>query len=306
MVDVTGLERFVKGEILPMREGGAKRALKYEDLLFLKEGKLERQNWTLAANAAAKANKVAAPSRWMEKDVFESAVCSGTWSDYRDANKEITEGLKNYGPIEDIVGDVVALGNYEAGRTPKLERLEKAYENIGKLKRTLGTFHLNGWEERVIWKEFDWRTGTVIEEGTSDWWARDIYIYEHIVFPFAANRAEAQLHEFRLTGDVISEVQYPYAKRAWAIFYVLTDVNGGGGEDYLVKECSVTPAANGQPARVRLASVDFVAIAQEALGRHGGTYKTEPALDGGNQSVMLHERRLLVEHGFPASEPEVG
>ena len=46
ILDVTGLESFITGQIMPVRNGGEKRILKYEDLLFLEEGNLERNRWT--------------------------------------------------------------------------------------------------------------------------------------------------------------------------------------------------------------------------------------------------------------------
>lgn len=47
-LDLTGVEGFIKGDIYPVRKArgdGSHRALKYEDLLYLHEAKLKRENY---------------------------------------------------------------------------------------------------------------------------------------------------------------------------------------------------------------------------------------------------------------------
>jgi len=324
MVDVTGLERFVKGEILPVREGGAKRALKYEDLLFLKEGKLERQNWTQAANAAAKANKAAAPSRWLRKATFESAVCSGTWRDYRDADKEITEGIVPVadraaligdnpptveGAIAELVGDEVALGNFDAGRTLKLERLEMAYENMGKLKRTLeGVFANVLWTRRGRWHDKNWPDGEDPYERYGTW-----NMNYNLLYWFRGTDNSSSVMEFE---EGLKTRAYPYAVKAWLILPIRTDVDGGISTergkawiDLKVIECGVTQReAESGLAKVSWQDLAGATIAQEILGSHGETYYGEPTRVEGtkDQSLMLGEAYILIEHDFPASEPEEG
>lgn len=307
MVDVSGLGRFVKGQILPVREGGAKRALKYEDLLFLKEGKLERQNWTLAANAAAKANKAAAPSRWLRKNVFESAVCSGTWSEYRDANKEITEGMTAYGPIEAIVGNVVMLGSFNAGRTAfKLEKLEKAYENMEKLKRTLYGY------ERLISQPIKIRSKTLntvsgeITTYPDESYTSDLHIYESNIRSGGYPIIGAETWTCQGKCKMV-EIQMPYAVRGWLIANTSVSINNnpGSGEDWVIMECEVTKEQGEEMATVRLEK-DLGEIARTALERHGGNYVEEPNFSMVNQDVKFYNKYLLIEHDFPASEPEVG
>lgn len=337
MVDVTGLGRFVTGGILPVREGGARRALKYEDLLFLKEGKLERTNWRLAANTAAKANKAAAPSRWLEKNAIVAATCSGTWGEYRDAEKEMEEGIYNiktedaqgtwHGKtteevIEEVAGSVVALDAVDWGRTPKLEKLEKAYENMGKLKRTLMEINvydiLASEQGETIEKEWD-KNGNLVrsqttQNGATTW--TYVYVSEGQGWPEGSIREGYVIRNGTLLSP--TDVAMPYAKKAWILIVGLfekwkTSRNAPteyvGSWDIAVRELTVTPGQNGQPATVSLAGLDLDGIMEEMMGNQGVTMYDEPQMLTGyvtteNINADFSTAYLLIEHEFPATEPE--
>ena len=316
MVDVTGLGRFVTGGILPVREGGARRALKYEDLLFLMEGKLERQNWTLAANTAAKASKAAAPGRFLRTETFGSALCRGVAISYyyRDKEKEITEGITAAGSesggsdtrdyaraLNQIVGDEVTLEMIEIGRALKSETLEKAYENMGKLKRTLDRIEMNElWQgRRSRWHARDWR-----DRETYGPWGED---YTRL-YEYGGATDHAEVHEFE---ETTGSKQYPYAKNAWLVLFVNTrrgpDWDATQWLDAVTIKCAVDRAENGQPATVRWPALSSGTVAQAVLASHGETYRDGPTKTQQgteSQSVTAEIPYLLVEHEFPASEPE--
>ncbi len=324
MVDASGLGRFVNGQILPVRNGGAKRALKYEDLLFLMEGKLERQNWEWTNGMPP--GKVAPPGRFMDRRAFEEAVCNGYWGynagEYRDKDKEIEAGIVpyadrasiigGYGPDwwearDRIVGDVVELEEVSAGRSLKIEKLEKAYENMGKLKRTSVR------EGDLLWQNRRRRLYEIVwpEEGESEeihhQWEEDRYT----LYSFSGYTNGSSVLEFEETTKT---KQYPYAKAAWLIMRAWTTVDGGvsterGKEwgDIVIIGCEVTQReAESGVATVSWQNLTSASIAQEILGSHGETYYGEPTRlnQPKVQRIIIDEPMLLIEHDFPASEPE--
>ncbi len=322
MVDATGLGRFVTGGILPVREGGARRALKYEDLLFLKEGKLERTNWRLAANTAAKANKAAAPSRWLNEAEFRSATYMETWhlkmTGWYDKDHEITTGIvaagysaggqdtrDTQGKLDEITGDEVTLAAMEYGATPTLNVLATAYENMGKLKRTLDQIYpASLWASRRRRSHHkSWYEDGTDYEYYGPWGTDSDILYE--MYGNTDNMTTYEVEE--TTGTM----QYPYAKRAWLIVFMETtkgpDWDRTVWNDAVVVECTVTAGQNGQPATVGWPSFTSASVAQMVLESHGETYYAEPTrIESTSVSINIDisTAYLLIEHDFPATEPE--
>lgn len=322
MLDMTGKGRYVTGNILPAREGAAKRALKYEDLLFLKEGKLERQNWKWP-NGTPPA-KVAPPGRFLNRTVFEDAVCSGTWNDYRDKEKTITLGIvpvadkaaligdnppTAYGAIESLVGGVVQLGAFSAERTLKIGKLETAYGNMGKLKRTMEWMPDSDlWSRRGRWRRKTWpQQGQPIDEYES--WNADYTT----LYNFSGSYNGSSVKEYE---ETLKNKKYPYAVAAWLILPISTGVDGGTSTergkawlDLIVIGCEVTQRAAGSGlATVSWTGLSGASIARGILESHGETYYGEPTRiqspEGKQQSVDIGSCYILVENEFPATAQE--
>lgn len=78
VLDVTGLERFITGDVLPARDlrgDGSARALKYEDLLFLHEARLERE-----AVSSVSGVTVSPYGRRLNRFAFNSAAGTSSFS----------------------------------------------------------------------------------------------------------------------------------------------------------------------------------------------------------------------------------
>lgn len=74
MLDVTGLEGFITGDVMPVRDlrgDGSWRALRYEDLLFLREALLERE---AVVTSAVLSENIAPPGRCLDRLAFNNAV----------------------------------------------------------------------------------------------------------------------------------------------------------------------------------------------------------------------------------------
>ena len=324
MLDTTGKGRHVTGNILPAREGAAKRALKYEDLLFLKEGKLERQNWKWQDGTPPA--KVTPPGRRWSRGEFENAVCSGTWMDYRDKDIAITEGIvpvadkaallgdnppTENGAIEHLVGSAVQLGTFSAGRTLKLERHEKAWENMGKLKRTLEWTNIaDFWSRRGRWHDKRWPEQGEPEEEYHSWNQDNLLLYR-----FDGWTDGSAMIEYEETPE--KGKAYPYAVAAWLILPIWTSVDGGlsteRGKEWLdiaVVECEVEQRSEESGlATVSCRGMSGASIAQEVLESHGETYYSEPTRvqeeDGKTQAVTAGvDVCILVENDFPATAQE--
>ena len=334
MLDVTGLGRFIRGNILREREGGARRALKYEDLLFLKEGQLQRMNWKWP-NGTPPA-KVQPPGRVLDRTVFENAVCDDRWrithgDEYRDKNKEIQRILPVYDEnnqaraLDDFIGGEVSLEHISVGRALKLEKLEKAYENMGKLKRTWD----GGISLRNEFKVFSRRKLREVDGLGREFTEPDRVIEEigegvHLIYESGRRidempdredegqinptmrwyeQAETRTWEWG-SVEVINE-RYPYAVAAWLIGILEGGIEKENGnsedyEDWIALGCRVEVEEEERLRRVRL-GIDWSELAQETIERHGGEYVTAPNYSMKNQSVNFVAYGLLVEHGFTAT-----
>lgn len=161
-VDVTGHESCIKGGIMPKRSGGAKKAMRYEDYLFLMEGLLERQNWMQRYGAPAKTRpwlgRMAGFGAWAwnlvakakteglehvrigetgpgnfcdaEQPIPTNATSPTDWQhDFRDAIARVADRKPHIEELE-----------FKAGKPMKKDDLEKAFRNLKKLTRTWVNF----------------------------------------------------------------------------------------------------------------------------------------------------------------------
>ena len=303
-VDVTGLESFITGNILPRRSGGARRALKYEDYLFLREGFLERANWR-----AAPAARVAPAGRMLNGAAMKTACVTAVRNvlyDYIDADAVLPSGVASMaagkGVAEDFaerVSGVVlpwaelnALSFQEA---LKLADLETAYANLAKLKRTREF----GFDMSRL---FSARTVVRHEKDSAGYERRDSYSGYNFIKLYNYQSGEDQYGYWDASLDEITETPrtdagYRYAKAATLVLYTKTEI--GTTEYFDVCPVALT-VANGA---LSMAAGSLATATAAVLASHGETYMTTPAPSGNKQIYMgIVEGVLVVDHEFPASE----
>lgn len=237
-VDTSGCEGCITGQLLPNRSKGTDGKgwiVRYEDLLFLKEGKMERLHWKDGPGqketrpprsiSIAKANEALRLMGERTGGLREGDWCDAQtqigegegWTDGAVKLKEIyNEGNKN-----DVVdGNPDCLTEY-AGMTVavELENAEvknhvmsrtnflAAYRNLGKLTRTTEIFEVSNWvRERMKEARFD-DDGEIEEETTSDWYDGSGNLWEEQASHLGAKMIE--------TENALPELPTrPYAKRA--------------------------------------------------------------------------------------------
>jgi hypothetical protein len=144
-LDLTGVEGFIKGDIYPVRKArgdGSYRALKYEDLLYLHEAKLKRENY---ANSTFEKQKPY--GRNFSNSAFEDVVSFSILDNHvlkegwdLSGTKSLTTNDMSFYPGMAVMLEIgaftsVNVSNGTAHRFLSKSNVEEAYENIKKTVR---------------------------------------------------------------------------------------------------------------------------------------------------------------------------
>lgn len=308
ILDVTGRESFITGQIMPKRTG-AKRCMKYEDLLFLKEGLLERNGkYSLDRDNIT---RVSPPGRIFRWDVFRGSV--ETSGGYVNPEGEMPEGpFELSGGVDAQMKIIAELGGnvvpeyvpYSKPFALKMEYLEKAFRNLGKMTRTVKSVSarqisrqtgINRWNDGI---DYDIPVG-----GVGD----DLYVY-------AWTGQEVEEDDYRgaygetnvVAGDGI---RLPYAKEAWLfaegeISYGRNDINGSDEHHHFVVkicECTVEQEAQSKNRRITMGSVNLRSIARGVAQHFGMPFVESNASHSEGGWADIYDPFLVIDHEFPAT-----
>lgn len=317
-VDLAGIEAAVRGAIMPKRQGGAKLAMKYEDLLFLLEGKLERSRWRTGwTGERAKPGGILMSM----KEFLRAAKAAGRGTDMVD----LPDFVRNDAPLPSGVTEIWSKETYQdageydpsaaLGGRPELEEIgtgaralmrmsdvEAAHRNLARLTRTLervAVFKSGRQRDRsVAWFEKDGEEQS--EETVTEWQnATPGMVYEYSGWPNASTVREIE-------ATVSDGVTRRWASSAKLLMEVNTIVDGGlsterGKEwlDMVAVDCQV---ADGGAISWQ---ADPGTIAKQMLSRHGEGHVTEPTRteEGTTKAVTVTVGRawLAIDHAFPAT-----
>lgn len=317
-VDLAGIEAAVRGAIMPKRQGGAKLAMKYEDLLFLLEGKLERSRWRTgwtgerakpggilmsmkeflrAAKAAGRGEDMVNLSDFVRNDAPLPSGVTEIWS------KETYQDAGEYDPCA-ALGGRPELEEIGTGATAlmRMSDVESAHRNLARLTRTLESvdvFKSGRWREwTVAWFEKDGEEQS--EETLTEWQnATPGTVYDYSGTPNGSTVREIE-------ATVSDGVTRRWASSAKLLMKVHTIVDGGvsterGKEwlDMVAVDCQVADGGaiswNADPGT----------IAKQMLSRHGEGHVTEPTRteEGTTKgvTVIIQGAHLCIDHAFPAT-----
>lgn len=306
ILDVTGLEHFISGQILPVRKGGARRALKYEDYLFLREGFLERANWRTASGQNVE--KVVPAGRLLKGNAMKEACVTAIRNvlhDYIDADAALPSGVSSITDGEvyakdfesKVSGDVLTWAELNAlafQSTLKLERLEEAYANLAKMTRTREF-------EFDITRLFTSRTMVRHEKDSTGYDRTYPHSGQNYILLYQWGSTEDEDGNWGAWVDEITETPktdagYQYAKTATLLLGVHTTINMKEYDDWYPVQLNVS-----QEGKLSMAAGTLAAAAAAVLSSHGETYRTEPGKNGNKQISMLSVMEVLVvDHKFPA------
>lgn len=319
-VDLAGIGAAVTGAIMPNRQGGAKLAMRYEDLLFLLEGKLERISWRTGWTGERSKPGGILMSR---KEFLRAARCTDRGG--QEGSVSLYDFVRNDGQPPSGVTEVWNRETYPGteeydvhaalGGSPELEEIgtgamavmrmadvEAAHRNLGRLTRTLeevSVFKSGRYRNRTVeWYEKDGEEQS--EETVGDW----IEAAPGTVYRYFGREKLSTLAEVEAT--VSDGVTRRWAESAKLLMLVRTVVDGGlsterGKEwlDMVAVDCQV---ADGGAVSWQ---ADPESIAKQALARHGETHFTTPTRteEGTTKDVVvwIQEAYLLVDHAFPAT-----
>ena len=312
ILDMTGLGSFVTGAIMPVRSGAAKRALRYEDLLFLREGKRERQE----AHNYYGLTRETPPSRILSAYTFNSAQISyaahfvnggqlpsgvlklGSESGYN----RIVRELGGQPVLEDA--NVSRFGKFDAGN------VAAAHRNLAKLKRTVmgDGAHRNEWyhskdqyirsqregdpkEEQVtydvmmgVYYSYSWRESRTHPDDAWDWYSQEV------------------------TAEKGDGIMLPWPRAAWMYIQgrMMYYQNGEKTQEdnFLVYagECTIGSLQNGFKSVVA-PTVDMKELAQTAAAAYNVPFREGIAHSIDSGLVELSEGVLVIDHDFPATPP---
>ncbi len=246
-VDTSGCEGCITGDLLPNRSEGTDGKgwiMRYEDLLFLKEGKMERLHWKDGPGQ----KETRPPRRISITKANEALRLMGERTgglredDWCDAQTQIGEGegwtggavklkeIYNEGNKNDVMDEDPNCLNEYAGMAVAVELEDAevknhvmsranflaAYRNLGKLTRTTEDFSVANWvRTRMKEARFD-DDGEIEEETTSDWHNGGGKLWEE-----QASHLGAKVIE---TENALPELPTrPYAKRARLLTYMTAD-----------------------------------------------------------------------------------
>lgn len=317
-VDLAGIEAAVRGAIMPKRQGGAKLAMKYEDLLFLLEGKLERSRWRTGwTGERAKPGGILMSM----KEFLRAAKAAGRGKDMVD----LSDFVRNDAPLPSGVTEIWSKETYQdageydtyaaVGGSPELEEIgtgatalmrmsdvESAHRNLARLTRTLESvdvFKSGRQRERtVVWFEKD---GEEQSEETLTEWQNGMpgTVYEYSGTPNASTVREIE-------ATVSDGVTRRWASSAKLLMEVHTIVDGGvsteRGKEWLEMVAVDCQVADGGAISWQ---ADPGTIAKQMLSRHGEGHVTEPTRteEGTTKDVEVTVGRawLAIDHAFPAT-----
>ncbi len=304
ILDVTGLEGFITGEIMPVRmRKGTERVIRYEDLLFLAEARLERQRWrTLDRDAVV---KVAPPGRILDARTF----CERTWLGRDDfVQRRAVQGIKDYDPyavlplqkLENELGQLEA-GEYEiALMGSRLSRaaVEARYADLADAK--IGVMEAGGRAMTVVTGQNSWGDIHVPISTT--------YMYEyicHYVHGPDADTGEMVTYDHGADSQTASGsgILLPYAKSANMAVCGECSCDGEGRQTevhhfvMMAGDCDVV--AEGRNRRITISDVEYRSMAENVANHYGMPWGSGHEFNG-SVLIAFTEAYLIVENEFPA------
>lgn len=309
-LDMTGLESFVTGGIMPVRDlrkDGSWRALKYEDMLFLAEAKRERQHWkALPAERYSPPGRILndlhAKNAWIHENISGEYINPHT-SDgkvYISRESVLPQGLVSAATIGDaITGKEITFEESGAGATwrSKLgaEEIRKAYRNVKKMGRTIWSVGLGDIVESVtetgIYVRSDGSQSTPTQRTYTPAYYAQLYAKSHSGYygtswTFSSLSYKAQV------------AAYPFAKEAWLLLRFETDRWSTPTSTYgevAAFKCAVNDGVISAPG------LDLLSYASDLCGMHGIEYANSPTYsENATGMINLVDAALVVDHEFPA------
>ena len=334
-LNVTGLGSFITGAIMPTRQGGAKRVLKYEDLLFLKEAWLERHNWR-----EKPATKESAPGRvldWVTFNRLFNVVGAGVNGKWINKGANIEEGITALGEgtagtitgermideaVERAIGsDIEETGGNADKRRLLLSDLEQLYERMKRLKRNrIWAKDSSEWitTARRTWTRVHrWHydeQDQLVDDGESNENYSTINQNDWPSHIWYGDIAYSEINQYNNIEK--GSIKLPWVKKAWMVMgaytHITTDDNNGyddkGWLDLVVKECAIRTSQGEEGGKeISWDNMDFRAIMDEVAQSHGESLHSAPARvpDGRRWEVTsLSRYTIVVDHDFPATPPE--
>jgi hypothetical protein len=330
MLDLTGLEGYVKGNVFPKVGNGkdCSYPMKYEDILFLQEAQLERMKWRLGADEIAAEGKIVPRGRRIDGSVsgFIECVCDqdrewGFVSKDRSVVPNQTRSFQTKYPgdktVYDSTGFLDENWNWLFGEDCGLlevkarvggpilvEDLHNAYENLNKLEKSAEARS----DQFAPWLYSGGRFRTVEASGgpdgddsseESDW-------SEGVSWSYVCNAQETesgywhtslQQNQFYDSTESLPR----FAKSMKAVF--LVSVAFENGRTY-VEGTEYVDVVSFEFSRNVSAQSLYDNLMSLVLGTHGRTYMKEPQRVGESwqtTSVNVIGIALFVENDFPAT-----
>lgn len=314
-LDVAGLEGFIMGDIMPrrdLRNDGSWKAMRYEDLLFLKEAYLER----LRAIGLLGTAKIKPPGRMLSASGFRDA----TYVDLRyihDADGyEFKQGGNYIGDDIDLDGfgivELDADGTFDNcgmlmgsspgelsrpsyGEPPKADHVRQAYYDLKYFKRTFRLVQSqsiadNSWQNIRVTAEGE---QSVSSSGTGNG-------IGEIYSTGMATRLGSFNRRYSFTFHDLPET--PWSSACWWAFVVEVSHRIRVGEIgdseavvtrrrfLLFQPCGESPAAP-----------DIAAVASQTIAAAGCTYSPAPYYsENESVSATVKEIGLVADHNFPS------
>ena len=320
-LDVTGLEGFITGDIMPkrdLRNDGSWRAMKYEDLLFLNESYLERKR----AIGLGPSSKVKPPGRMLSASRFRDAtyidlryIHDADGYEFNQRGNYIGDDidLDGFGIVEldadatfDNCGMLMGsspgeLSRPSYGEPPKADHVRQAYYDLRYFKRTFRLvssqdFADNSWQNIRVGED----GGQTVSSSGSGTGIGEIYSTG------MATRLGSFNRRYSFTFHDLPEI--PWSSACWWAFIV--DVSHGIRVGEIGDSETVATTRRFmlfQPCGGSPSAPDIAAVASQTIAEAGCTYSPAPYYsENESVSATVKEIGLVADHDFPSDFSSLG
>lgn len=330
-LDMSGLEGYVKGEIFPKRSN--KRLFKYEDLLFLQEGKLERKNWRPSEDEPEKVKPYSRFELLGDAPRNKKGFLGATYledlnlSKFIDHKRRIESGIKSfkwkskgsYALADDTefmkenwdwfrYGDDLELDAIEAtaGSPVKIRDLEAAYSNLGKLRRTAYNPLITELFSNLRYKKWTKGYDSIREESYEtfgEWDADSIFRYQFdSSYTDDGEGWSSTLYEIDVAGAPKLEFPFEIPGKVWIAGLFDSEYENGRasnehGEAW--RDVVIAPYTG--------ETSTLITMLRDVVQAHGRSFRTSPEKIGTeweSTSVQAEDFCLIVDNDFPATPPD--
>ena len=309
-LDVTGLESFIDGSIMPVREAredGSWRCLKYEDLLFLHEAWRER----LAALDGEVPSSLENPyGRMLKKEkiyAIANGICmvpnhaqSGGWK-YVTADVELPTSVTMV--QQRNIMEALGISYVEQLTTPGVpeakldaEYMQNAYRNIKRYSRTAISIN-----PVVAGKQEGW--GHDVNNRWTKSYSVDVEATGEMMWRKTSSRNWANY--IICNSDRVETKNAVWVKSAKAFAMYVGSNNNNNKQAIRPVACE---AVGDGVVSVRVGAMNEQSVLKEMAEQMGIMYIAPGSVPmaSGEGSIGLQGILLVVDHEFPATPPEEG